>query len=135
VCVLANESRFPINRGQKFVSRVSFSILMSRYGSVLSVSFSMVNFNEGCAQRIDFVVKHLTVVQHFENSGGIINLIHAGLGSGVEKQGFVVSTKMLTSIGPSGLPKVMASVCLYMVLLKLNSIESVAVFISSIEMF
>jgi len=37
-------------------------------------------------------------------------------------------TKMLASTGPSGLPIAMPSVCLFMVLLKLNSTEDVAVF-------
>jgi len=44
-------------------------------------------------------------------------------------------TKMLASTGPGGLPIAMPSVCLYVVLLKLNSTEDVAVLISSIKMF
>jgi len=44
-------------------------------------------------------------------------------------------TKMLASTGPSGQPIAMPSVCLYMVLLKLNYTENVAVFISLIKMF
>jgi len=62
-------------------------------------------------------------------------LVHAGLDSRVENQGFVVSEKMLASTGPSGLPTTMPSVCLYMVLLKLNSTEDVVVFIEDVAVF
>jgi len=47
----------------------------------------------------------------------------------------MVSDKMLASTGPSELLIAMPSVCLYMMLLRLNYTEDVAVFISSTNMF
>jgi len=74
------------------------------------------------------------VVLCFENGEGIVNipLVHAGLGCQVENMDLWYSTKMLASTESSELPIAMSSVYLYMVLLKLNSTEDVAVFIISI---
>jgi len=83
-------------------------------------------------QQIEFVEKHLTVALRIENGEGIVSSTYLWY-----MQGLVVEsksrdswypTKILISTGPSGLPIVMPSVCLYMVLLKLNSTKDVAVF-------
>ena len=42
-------------------------------------------------------------------------------------------TKMLAKAGPSGEPIATPSVCLYMILLKLNSIPNVALFMTSMK--
>ena len=53
--------------------------------------------------------------------------------SAFEKRTFLynIPTKMLAKAGPSGDPIATPSVCLYIVLLKLNSTEDVALFINS----
>jgi len=59
----------------------------------------MVVYRPSLFPKIKFIAKYLTVVLRFENGEGMFNIpsVHAGLGCRVEKQGFVVSDKMLVS--------------------------------------